>query len=845
MKDSQSAAPRRAIGRLCSLRSIKPRVTRALLAACAVGVGWALPVASAVCATPGKDGVATSLGGVVNTYYSGVGTPAVGATSLTLGNKRDAAMPDLSAGDLVLVVQMQDGSGVNFAANTQGGAYGTGAQAGQYEYAAVRTVSTSGGVTTITFASGLTNAYVQNTASGQTYQVVRVPQYASATVSTSLRSAAWNGTTGGILALDVAGTLTLNADLDVSGQGFRGGAGYNGSAGRPAGSAFTDQRYAFNINAVNGGLKGEGTAGAPEWVFDGSAQPVATSRSYPSGSVGQGAPGNAGGGANDGFPEDSNGNNNQRNSGGGGGANAGTGGQGGFAWPNGTSGTAALPGPQRDAGGRGGRATSPTALRLFMGGGGGAGTQNNNGNSNTVSAFPPTSSGGGASGPISGSGAPGGGMIFVRTNTLVPNARQLNASGVRAYNVAGSGATDSAGGGGGGGSVFLNVAGGTPAVSITAAGGRGGDSSYFYHGPGGGGGGGVVVVSNNVSTTPDVAGGTSGVDGTAGAPSGYQVQTYGAAGGATGTIVRFTSAPSNGASSSSACLPQLTISKVSSTPNATPTVGTNRTVSYTITVGNAAGRATASNVSITDVLPSGYTLASTPAPSAVYAGTASGPFSVAGTSSLTFAGFTLPGGGSVALTFTVNVGTALGRSNNSATASYLDPARTTTSGSVSVTYDGTLSGNTGDDVLVVPPPNIVLSKEVRNGSGAFSTSSVQGKPGDVLEYCIEYRSTGGPARNFVLTDPLASHLSFAPNGYQAESGASGFGLAWTRYAANGTTLLTPTYLSNAGDADEGAFGAFVSGSTTTLNTVQLRLANVPGAGEAGSRGRLCFKASIR
>lgn len=49
-----------------------------------------------------------------------------------------------------------------------------------------------------------------------------MPEYADANVTTTLTSAEWNGSTGGILVLQ-ADLLTLNANLDVSGKGFRGG----------------------------------------------------------------------------------------------------------------------------------------------------------------------------------------------------------------------------------------------------------------------------------------------------------------------------------------------------------------------------------------------------------------------------------------------------------------------------------------------------------------------------------------------------------------------------------------------------------------------------------------------
>ena len=77
---------------------------------------------------------------------------------------------------------------------------------------------------------GLVNSYINANESAtqgqQRFQVVRVPQYSTGTLSTATPPAAspWDGTTGGIVVVDVASTLNLNgAAIDVTGQGFRGG----------------------------------------------------------------------------------------------------------------------------------------------------------------------------------------------------------------------------------------------------------------------------------------------------------------------------------------------------------------------------------------------------------------------------------------------------------------------------------------------------------------------------------------------------------------------------------------------------------------------------------------------
>ena len=103
-----------------------------------------------------------------------------------------------------------------------------------------------------------------------TYQVVLVPQYTSATLG-ALTAASWNGTSGGIIALDVAGQLNLGgATIHADGVGFRGGAGMQLS-GNAAG-ANTDYQFPGPANytgAAEAGAdapKGEGVAGTSKFV---------------------------------------------------------------------------------------------------------------------------------------------------------------------------------------------------------------------------------------------------------------------------------------------------------------------------------------------------------------------------------------------------------------------------------------------------------------------------------------------------------------------------------------------------------------------------------------------------
>jgi hypothetical protein len=81
---------------------------------------------------------------------------------------------------------------------------------------------------TLTLAEPLTATFGENTNADLTDQrvvVQRVPQYANVTVEGTLTTGAWDGTTGGVLAIRVADTLVVDpgATIDVSERGYRGG----------------------------------------------------------------------------------------------------------------------------------------------------------------------------------------------------------------------------------------------------------------------------------------------------------------------------------------------------------------------------------------------------------------------------------------------------------------------------------------------------------------------------------------------------------------------------------------------------------------------------------------------
>jgi len=476
-----------------------------------------------VCAMPGKDGAGGTLSGVVNAYYPpALGTVAAGATSVTLGAAAAApgAQTPIGIGDLLLVIQMQAAQ-IN---STNTSSYGDGvpgdpasgstslANSGEFEFVtATAAVPVTGGALTFTgtgTGGGLLNSYTSAAATAtqgiQTYQVIRVPQYSTATSSSTLAALPWNGAVGGVLALDVASQLTLGGTVSLDGQGFRGGGGRI-LAGAP-GTLATDV-ITLSTQATNGS-KGEGIAGTPHFVAPAlsTITPATTAVStgqavlegLPNGSYARGAPGNAAGGSTDANPTANN-----QNSGGGAGANGGTGGTGGFGWQS-----AGI------VGGFGGQPFPATTSAIVMGGGGGAGTSNDGSYWNPVTNTGGTDCGANCTG-IYSSGTAGGGIVIIHTGS-VAGTGTISANGATALETK----NDGGGGAGAGGSilVFAN-SGSLTGLTASVAGGNGGvtwpadpPGTPFpgnRHGPGGGGGGGVILESATPGPT-NVSGGIPG-----------------------------------------------------------------------------------------------------------------------------------------------------------------------------------------------------------------------------------------------------------------------------------------------------------------------------------------------
>src|SRR5262249_35926948 len=195
----------------------------------------------------------------------------------------------------LLVIQMQDASintsnTVAYGNGSTGAGFTTINNAGNYEFVTALGPVSGGSVPILGAGTngglvfGYTSAAASATKGQSTFQVVLVPQYNTATLSSSVTAAAWNGSTGGILALDIASTLSLGSStISVDGLGFRGGAGMQLQGGGGANTDFVQAAPATYTGVAEAGWdapKGEGVAGTPAWV-ESSSTFLATGTNYP------------------------------------------------------------------------------------------------------------------------------------------------------------------------------------------------------------------------------------------------------------------------------------------------------------------------------------------------------------------------------------------------------------------------------------------------------------------------------------------------------------------------------------------------------------------------------------
>jgi uncharacterized repeat protein (TIGR01451 family) len=692
-----------------------------------------VPVRSSagICALPGKDGEGNPTG-VINTYYRGNDIILNSDDkTMTLVGYNGVTTAPITPGDLLLVMQMQDARIDSSNTNTYGSGFAGNDGSGQidmynsglYEYVvATNSVATNGGILTFQGASstgGLVNQYVNEDATStrgqRRFQVIRVPQYSNLKLENTVQAREWDGNSGGVILMDVAGELNLfNRTIDGDKRGFRGG--YLPT--KPSGNTILDYRgivsYPNGSLSAFGSGKGEGTAGTPQYFWNGTSPINSGIQGYPNGDIGRGAPANAGGGGN------------AHNTGGGGGGNGGVGGQGGLPW-EGQNGAI-------DGGGRGGSEsslTAPTINRLMLGGGGGGGDANNAVN--------------GVRGGI------GGGIVIIRAGTITGTVT-ININGENGDPGVYQGAPDGAGGGGAGGSVFISARqnSSTAKIIVNANGGAGGNTlndNNNAHGPGGGGGGGVVVhnVPGADLSQISVAGGLSGRSN-----NGVGI-THGAINGSIGKIVPITTNTNDpfATVNDASCLPLVSIWKTTTTPQ----ILQGGKATYKITVSNAPGRTTATNVKVQDVLPTGFTFDSNLSVVMDTGVIRTNPVNpTAGDTTANWGTFSIPTGKKVEITFQATASSTIapGTYNNPASATYYDPKQANSSGTITTNYDAIT--NSGEDVKVVAPPVDpkifgTVFEDPNYGGGAgrpLGTIDTVARPGAVVELY-------DPNGNFVAT----------------------------------------------------------------------------------------------
>lgn len=369
-------------------------------------------------------------------------------------------------GDTVLIMQMK-GATIDSTNSDQFGSISDIGSSGNYEFNYV--ASKSGN--TIQLRNKVNRAFDFQQG---VVQLIRVPHYENLETNKVLSCLPFDGRKGGVLVFNVANTLTLNENIDVSGRGFRGGIDPVSS---PSTEFCYENQFFYPPNPDLASQKGEGVAS------------ISTAKSF-----GKGALANGGGGGN------------SHNSGGGGGGNAGLGGFGGYNFELAPCNT----NTPFDNRGHGGKALSYSipANRIFLGGGGGAGHSNN---PQGFEAF----------------GGGGGGIVMITAQNLVSNGHFINANGSNGKGCSSPDASchEGMGGGGAGGVVALSIQNYIDTAKAAANGGKGADMvtpGQGRLGPGGGGSGGAIWLSQ--ATVPPIIktelfGGLAGVNAAYGSDS--------------------------------------------------------------------------------------------------------------------------------------------------------------------------------------------------------------------------------------------------------------------------------------------------------------------------------------
>lgn len=411
----------------------------------------------------GNAAMGQSISGVVNSYYQ---VTAVNTISNSLSLNTTSG---LSIGTKVLLIQMK-GAVIDESNSSTFGNISSINNAGNYEFNYICSISGNNVM--------LQNQILRSYDPLYQVQLVSVPVYSSVTISGTLTSTTWDPVsgTGGIVALEATNTIFLNADIDVSGQGFQGGLLMNFLEPAPYNCQWFIPITDFYLSVPTsdayhtGGKKGE------------SITNYILGKEYGRGKLASG-----GGGGN------------STNTGGAGGGNYGKGGDGGQRT---NESMFKCHGNNPGVGGLSLSTYGYTTAqnKIFFGGGGGAGHENNS---------------------VGMPGANGGGIIILTAAVITGSGSSILANGAAPINptnsIPSAAEGDGGGGGGAGGTIILNASLISGSIPVQVNGGRGSDASNNSPdcmGPGGGGGAGVIWTAGSslpAAIIPSLAGGGSGV----------------------------------------------------------------------------------------------------------------------------------------------------------------------------------------------------------------------------------------------------------------------------------------------------------------------------------------------
>ena len=409
----------------------------------------------------------TSKGQILNGYAK---VSAINSKTLTVINVNETSHTFTVGGDIILMQIQDDCIGTNTTNVSTFGNVGSIANTGNYEIRKIAARFPATGTPT-TIVLDFAPTYTFNTGGNSSVQIITFRNLGvNYTTTANIIGLAWDGNVGGVIAVQITNTLTLNHNISADGIGFRGGVRSSDNGGLICTSG---NESVFISNLASFASKGEGIYKNTNSNFTSNRGKII----------------NGGGGGGD------------HNAGGGGGGNYTSGGQGGNGYNNCTVYPAGgLPGLPLN--------TYISPSRIFMGGGGGGGQQNNS---------------------VGSSGGAGGGIVLIKattllTNTLCTSPIKISANGQTAANTG----NDGAGGGGAAGTIILQINSFSISSSCTLAvnanagsGGNCGDGQA--HAGGGGGGQGAIIYSisqptNNVTST--TTNGLPGADNSGGSISG-------------------------------------------------------------------------------------------------------------------------------------------------------------------------------------------------------------------------------------------------------------------------------------------------------------------------------------